>query len=189
MQITIIIIINPFLSLNSCLFSSYTKQTTFENFISALAERSAELIEEEERGEWDDTPEEFLDPIMQTVMKDPVTLPSSRQVCDRSVIMRHLMSESTDPFNRQHLTEDMLVPNDELREKIEGWLEEKKRDREKEKERERGEKEKEKEEEEEEKGKGKEEEAEEVLGAGIGGGLEETVNDSAINFAGFVEES
>ena len=29
---------------------------------------------------------------------------------DRSAIMRHLLSDETDPFNRQRLTPDMLVP-------------------------------------------------------------------------------
>ena len=126
---------------------------------------------------------------MQTVMKDPVTLPASRQVCDRSVIMRHLMSESTDPFNRQHLTEDMLVPNEELKKKIEGWLEEKKRQREKERERER---EREKGEKEEEEGKEKEKEKEEEKEKDkeeecLAGRLEEAVDDGAMNFAGFSE--
>lgn len=42
-------------------------------------------------------------------MTDPVLLPSG-QVMDRSVIMRHLLNSNTDPFNRQPLTEDMLLP-------------------------------------------------------------------------------
>jgi U-box domain len=59
---------------------------------------------------------------MATIMTDPVTLPSSGQVCDRAIICRHLLSESTDPFNRQHLTEDLLEENVELRERIEEWV-------------------------------------------------------------------
>lgn len=38
-------------------------------------------------------PDEFLDPIMGTLMKDPVLLPSSQTVVDRSVILRHLLSD------------------------------------------------------------------------------------------------
>ncbi|KAI5341289.1 hypothetical protein L3X38_020563 [Prunus dulcis] len=39
-------------------------------------------------------PDEFLDPIQYTFMKDPVILPSARI--------------TSDPFNRSHLTADML---------------------------------------------------------------------------------
>ena len=35
-------------------------------------------------------PEEFLDPIMLTLMADPVILPSSRATVDRSTIARYL---------------------------------------------------------------------------------------------------
>lgn len=44
---------------------------------------------------------------------------------DRSIITRHLLNSSTDPFNRQTLTEDMLKPNNELRERILAWKREK----------------------------------------------------------------
>lgn len=46
---------------------------------------------------------------MDTLMTDPVSLPSG-QIMDRSVIMRHLLNSNTDPFNRQPLTEEMLLP-------------------------------------------------------------------------------
>ncbi|BAU01324.1 hypothetical protein VIGAN_11053400 [Vigna angularis var. angularis] len=67
-------------------------------------------------------PEEFLDPIQYTLMKDPVILPSSRTTVDRPVIQRHLLSDSTDPFNRSHLTADMLIPNVELKARIEEFV-------------------------------------------------------------------
>ncbi|KAL5987810.1 E3 ubiquitin-protein ligase pub1 [Asimina triloba] len=69
-----------------------------------------------------DIPDEFLDPIQYTLMKDPVILPSSRITIDRPVIQRHLLSDSTDPFNRSHLTQDMLIPNIELKERIEEFV-------------------------------------------------------------------
>ena len=46
-------------------------------------------------------------------MEDPVVLPSGK-VMDRPVITRHLLNSSTDPFNRQPLTEDMLVDGELL---------------------------------------------------------------------------
>ncbi|KAI9153511.1 hypothetical protein LWI28_012482 [Acer negundo] len=67
-------------------------------------------------------PDEFLDPIQYTLMKDPVILPSSRITVDRPVIQRHLLSDSTDPFNRSHLTADMLIPDIELKARIEEFI-------------------------------------------------------------------
>ncbi|KAL1824473.1 hypothetical protein ACET3Z_011251 [Daucus carota] len=67
-------------------------------------------------------PDEFLDPIQYTLMQDPVILPSSRITVDRPVIQRHLLSDATDPFNRSHLTADMLIPDIELKAQIDEFL-------------------------------------------------------------------
>ncbi|KAH8483609.1 hypothetical protein Peur_064076 [Populus x canadensis] len=69
-----------------------------------------------------EVPEEFLDPIQCTLMKDPVILPSSRTTVDRPVILRHLLSDNTDPFNRSHLTVDMLISNTELKARIDEYI-------------------------------------------------------------------
>ena len=52
------------------------------------------------------------DPILDHIMLDPVTLPSSKIVIDRGTIMRHLLSDPHDPFNRCALTcsSSMSVP-------------------------------------------------------------------------------
>ncbi len=42
-------------------------------------------------------------------MTDPVILPSG-VIMDRSVITKHLLNSSTDPFNRLPLTAEQLVP-------------------------------------------------------------------------------
>ncbi|XP_064383818.1 ubiquitin conjugation factor E4 B-like [Halichondria panicea] len=65
-------------------------------------------------------PEEFKDPLMDTLMADPVQLPSG-VIIDRPVIIRHLLSSNQDPFNRQQLTVDMLEPARELKARIEEW--------------------------------------------------------------------
>ncbi|XP_013109413.2 ubiquitin conjugation factor E4 B [Stomoxys calcitrans] len=70
-----------------------------------------------------DAPDEFKDPLMDTLMSDPVVLPSGT-IMDRAIITRHLLNSNTDPFNRQHLTEDMLIPNIELKERIDAWRKE-----------------------------------------------------------------
>lgn len=71
--------------------------------------------------EFAEAPDDFKDPLMDTLMIDPVILPSGT-VMDRSIITRHLLNSSTDPFNRQPLTEDMLIPATELKDRIEKWI-------------------------------------------------------------------
>ncbi|GMH33488.1 hypothetical protein BSKO_01322 [Bryopsis sp. KO-2023] len=68
-----------------------------------------------------DIPDEFLDPILSTLMEDPVILPTSGHTMDRSTITRHLLSDPTDPFNRLALNVDMLLPNIDLKQKIQDW--------------------------------------------------------------------
>lgn len=58
----------------------------------------------------DDIPDEFLDPVMYSLMKDPVLLPTSNTVVDRSTIYQHLLSDQSDPFNRKALTIEMVIP-------------------------------------------------------------------------------
>ena len=49
---------------------------------------------------------------MYTLMRDPVTLPSSKVVIDRSTIKAHLLSDTKDPFNRSPLSIDDVVPGE-----------------------------------------------------------------------------
>lgn len=69
-----------------------------------------------------EAPDHFLDPIMSSLMSDPVILPSSRQTVDRTTIARHLLSDQTDPFNRSPLSMDQVTPNRTLKAEIEEWL-------------------------------------------------------------------
>lgn len=94
----------------------------FESFVGNLekaAEGAANL--EEVLG---DIPEAFLDPLVFTLMKDPVILPSGYTM-DRSCITQHLMNDQSDPFTRVPLTMDQLQPNTDLKMKIEQWIQEK----------------------------------------------------------------
>lgn len=75
-------------------------------------------VEEEDLG---DIPDEFLDPLMFTLMEDPVILPTSKVTIDRSTIKAHLLSDIHDPFNRTPLSIDMVIPDVELKQKIEQW--------------------------------------------------------------------
>ncbi|XP_055117835.1 ubiquitin conjugation factor E4 B isoform X4 [Symphalangus syndactylus] len=91
-----------------------------------LAEKVEEIVAKNARAEIDysDAPDEFRDPLMDTLMTDPVRLPSGT-IMDRSIILRHLLNSPTDPFNRQTLTESMLEPVPELKEQIQAWMREK----------------------------------------------------------------
>ena len=93
-----------------------------------MEEKKATLEAEEDLG---DIPDEFLgtchfrsvltyigyltrypDPLMYTVMRDPVILPSSKTVIDRSTIKAHLLSDTTDPFNRVPLKLEEVIPSE-----------------------------------------------------------------------------
>ncbi|CAH0588924.1 unnamed protein product [Chrysodeixis includens] len=100
--------------------------TEIERFKS-LADNAYQIAisNQQKSDEFADAPEEFRDPLMDTLMTDPVLLPSGK-IMDRSVILRHLLNSATDPFNRQPLSEDQLRPATELKEKINQWQREKK---------------------------------------------------------------
>ncbi|XP_019743551.1 ubiquitin conjugation factor E4 B isoform X2 [Hippocampus comes] len=91
-----------------------------------LSEKVEEIVAKNSQSEMDysDAPDEFKDPLMDTLMTDPVMLPSGN-IMDRSIILRHLLNSPTDPFNRQPLTESMLESIPELKEKIHTWMREK----------------------------------------------------------------
>ncbi|KAI4229400.1 MAG: hypothetical protein L6R36_000941 [Xanthoria steineri] len=77
---------------------------------------------EEDLGE---IPDEFLDPVMATLMTDPVILPTSKSIVDRSTIRSHLLSDPTDPFNRAPLKIEDVVAATELKGQIEAFKAEK----------------------------------------------------------------
>ncbi|XP_059052827.1 ubiquitin conjugation factor E4 A [Achroia grisella] len=96
--------------------------------LQEVASRVSNLAEQRQRDEeiLANAPDEFLDPIMSTIMLDPVILPSSRTTVDRTTIARHLLSDQSDPFNRSPLSMDQVKSNTELKEKIQAWIAEKK---------------------------------------------------------------
>ena len=47
---------------------------------------------------------------MATLMRDPVVLPSSKTIVDRATIKMHLLSDTTDPFNRAPLSIEDVIP-------------------------------------------------------------------------------
>ena len=82
-----------------------------------------ELVVQVKKEEIDvnDIPAEFLDPILDTLMINPVKLPSGH-IMDKSTIARHLLSDQTDPFTRAPLTMEMLMPDTELKARIDQFI-------------------------------------------------------------------
>ncbi|KAL1722762.1 ubiquitin elongating factor core-domain-containing protein [Schizophyllum commune] len=90
-------------------------------FVEKVEEARTTIEAEDDLGE---VPDEFLDPLMYTVMRDPVMLPSSRTIIDRPTIKSHLLSDSKDPFNRMPLTIEDVIEQPELKARIENFLSE-----------------------------------------------------------------
>lgn len=96
---------------------------------TALGEKFKKAKEIEDQAEEDlgEIPEEFTgkylsfgakrranyptDPLMSTLMEDPVILPTSKVTLDRSTISSYLLSDSMDPFNRAPLKIEDVLPS------------------------------------------------------------------------------
>ncbi|KAK2465341.1 hypothetical protein APHAL10511_002695 [Amanita phalloides] len=87
--------------------------------VEQVEEAKITLEAEEDLGE---VPDEFLDPLMFTVMRDPVLLPSSKAIVDRATIKSHLLSDPKDPFNRAPLILDDIQPCPQLKARIDEFI-------------------------------------------------------------------
>ena len=96
--------------------------TEIEQF-QDLQDKVEKIVVEKRMAEVDygEIPDEFRDPLMATLMTDPVILPSGVTM-DRPIILRHLLNSQTDPFNRQPLTESQLESAAELKHRIHEWM-------------------------------------------------------------------
>ena len=72
----------------------------------------AKELDDQAEEEYGDIPDEFLDPLLATLMEDPVTLPTSKTTIDRATIRSHLLSDPSDPFNRAPLKIEDIVPGE-----------------------------------------------------------------------------
>ena len=77
----------------------------WEEMSSKIEKVKAAIVEMD----FGDVPEEFTDALMGSLMEDPVILLSGH-IVDRSIISRHLLNSNTDPFSRQPMTEQQLLP-------------------------------------------------------------------------------
>ncbi|KAF9454682.1 hypothetical protein P691DRAFT_804031 [Macrolepiota fuliginosa MF-IS2] len=96
-----------------------TEIEPFRLFIQKVEEAKANMEAEEDLGE---VPDEYLDPLMFTLMRDPIMLPSSRTIIDRATIKSHLLSDTKDPFNRAPLSIEDVIPMPDLKAQIDAFL-------------------------------------------------------------------
>ena len=99
---------------------------TYLQNVAAKVNKSAENQRVDEEL-FADAPDEYLDSIMSHLMTDPVRLPNSLQIVDRSTIARHLLSDQNDPFTRAPLTMEQIEPLDDLKYEIQKWMEDKRK--------------------------------------------------------------
>ncbi|KAJ5136464.1 hypothetical protein N7448_005018 [Penicillium atrosanguineum] len=74
----------------------------------------AKAIDDQAEEDLGEIPDDFLDPLMYTLMEDPVILPNSRMSIDRDTIRTHLLSDPHDPFNRVPLKMEDVIPGKTL---------------------------------------------------------------------------
>ncbi|CAD8078180.1 unnamed protein product [Paramecium sonneborni] len=67
-------------------------------------------------------PDKYQDPIYGELIKDPVMLPQSKTIMDRKVIITALLEKKLDPFTLTPLDEKDLIPLPELKQEIDVWL-------------------------------------------------------------------
>lgn len=82
--------------------------------------KAAKEIQDQAELDLGEIPSDFEDPLMGTLMTDPVLLPS-KVIVDRSTIVQQLLANPLDPFTRSPMTINDVVPADDLRQQIEAW--------------------------------------------------------------------
>ena len=80
--------------------TNYSSLSYFDYLISEHLNKIKDLEEKE-------IPDELCDPLMDTLIEEPVMLPN-KVIVDYQVIKRHLLNDSTNPFNRELLTIEIL---------------------------------------------------------------------------------
>lgn len=95
------------------------------DFVAKVEKRKTEYQQDED--DLGEVPDEYLDPLIGELMRDPVMLPTSKTIIDRGTIKRHLLNDATDPFNRAPLNLKDVIPAIELKAEIEAFIASKQR--------------------------------------------------------------
>jgi len=70
-------------------------------------------------------PDQYVDPFLHALMRDPVLLTSSNGICERSVALQSMLRRGREPFNNAKLTQAMIIPQPELKKQKQAWREKK----------------------------------------------------------------
>lgn len=108
-------------------YKSKEELETWTKLVDDLVAIKTELDQADE--DLGDIPDEFQDPILAILMEDPVILPTSKNIVDRSTIQTHLLSDAHDPFNRQPLKIEDVIPDVDLKQRIQEFKAEARRKR------------------------------------------------------------
>ncbi len=79
-----------------------------QNEYDKLIDMSSRIDKKMKQDEDIEIPDEFCDPLMACEIMDPVMLPNSDIIMEKSVIARHLLTDLHNPFNREPLTIEKL---------------------------------------------------------------------------------
>ena len=90
----------------------------FKAFVAAVAAAAAR--DAADAAAFADPPDEFVDTILGTLMRDPVATPAGT-VYERRAILECLLMKPEDPANRQPLRAEDLKELPELKARIEAW--------------------------------------------------------------------
>ena len=94
-------------------FVGTNKQTNIlEEFIKLIDKiDEMEIVEEKI---YENIPDDYMDPICNVILENPVILPSSKKIMDYDVIRKHLLYYNFDPFNRHELSLEDLENFNEI---------------------------------------------------------------------------
>ena len=108
----------------------HVNNSELNNFYN-LIKKIEEMEEIEEIDKNNVIPEEFLDPIYNTLIINPIILPNTNIIMDYDILKQHLLYNNFDPFNREELDiemvniynmkEENIKKINELKEKINKW--------------------------------------------------------------------
>lgn len=72
-------------------------------------------------------PVEFVDPFLNSLMRNPVLLTTSNRIIEKAIAVQCLLRNGRDPFNARKLSRKNIIPQPELQQRINDWKEEKER--------------------------------------------------------------
>lgn len=122
----VIVLANKYRFLNESVVVKWVHYLDLFGKSASSSSTATSLDLEDEDNLPEDTPDNYIDPLMATLMVNPVLLPTSGVIVDKSTILKHLLNNKTDPFNRKPLTIADIIPQDDLHREILAWKRSKK---------------------------------------------------------------